>query len=301
MKMRAANDSPRSPDRGPDQVNGWPAALLSRMSVLRAALALAAVGTAVPLQAQRYLLANGSALNAADVTLKGDALVQARTIAGGGSIEQRFPIATVARLDWPEPDELAETAALITAGKGKEALEKITPIHRQFDPFPKTPGSWWNDAAILRLRALIAAGSAPAEISTAARDIMGRSADPDAVGNAKLALAEVELRAGKDSIADAMIDQIVTDAPAAVRARGWVLRGDLALKRKAYEEALEAYLRVPALFGTQEELMPAALLGSARAYRGYGDKGRAERAYLSVVDDYPDSAEAAVAKREAGL
>ncbi|HEY0944020.1 MAG TPA: hypothetical protein VGD81_02095 [Opitutaceae bacterium] len=258
-----------------------------------------AVGT--PLSAQRYLLANGSALDAADVTLKGDALVQTRKLAGGGSMEQRFPLATITRLDWPEPTELAETAALITAGHGQAALAKITPLYRQFDPFPKTPGSWWTEAAMLRLRALLAAGSPPVEITAAARDIMGRATDPEAVGNAKLALAEVDLRGGKDSIADALIDQIVTDAPAAVRARAWLLRGDLALKRKAYEQALEAYLRVPALFGTLDELMPAALLGSARAYKGYGDKGRAERAYLSVMDEYPNSAEAAVAKAEAGL
>lgn len=272
------------------------------MNALRLSLAsLVAFVSAAPLCAQRYLLANGSALNAADVTLRGDALVQTKTIAGGGSMEQRFPITTVARLDWPEPEELAATAALISAGKGKDALTKIMPVYRRFDPFPQTPGSWWTDAATLRLRALVAANSPAAEVTAAARDIMGRSADPDAVGNAKLALAEVELRSGKDSIADAMIDQIVTDAPATVRARAWILRGDLALKRKAYEQALEAYLRVPALFGTLEDLMPAALLGSARAYKGYGDKGRAERAYLSVVDEYPESAEAVVAKTEAGL
>lgn len=272
------------------------------MNALRLSLAaLATLALAGPLSAQRYLFTNGSAVNAADVSLKGDALVQTRKLAGGGSMEQRFPLATVARLDWPEPAELAETTALITAGKGKDALAKITPVFRQFDPFSKTPGSWWTDAATLRLQALIAADSPPAEITAAARDIMGRATDSDAVGNAKLALAEVELRGGKDSIADAMIDQIVTDAPAAVRARAWILRGDLALKRKAYEEALEAYLRVPALFGTLDELMPAALLGSARAYHGYGDKGRAERAYLSVIDEYPASAQAAVARTEAGL
>lgn len=265
-----------------------------------ATILLALLG-ASSLPAQSYVLNNGTVLKAADVKLSGNALVQEIALPGGGSAERRYLLNTVTRLDWPEPEAIAQAASQITAGQPKEALETITPVYRQFGPFTKTPGSWWTQAAALRLQALIDTKASGVEITSAAREIMTSATDPEAVGTAKLALAQVDAREGRDSLATAMIDEIVSDAPAGVRARAWLLRGDLALKKQSFEDAIESYLRVPAFFGTLDELMPAALLGSARAYKGYGDASRAERAYLDVMDTYPDSAEAAVAKKESGF
>lgn len=265
-----------------------------------ATVLLALLG-ATTLPAQRYVLNNGTALKADDVKLSGNALVQEIPLPGGGSAERRYLLNTVARLEWPEPAELAQATAQIAAGQPKEALDTITPVYRLFGPFTKTPGSWWTPAAALRLQALIDSKASSAEITSAAREIMTSATDPEAVGTAKLALAQVDARDGRDSLATAMIDEIVSDAPAGVRARAWLLRGDLALKRQAFEDAIESYLRVPAFFGTLDELMPAAILGSARAYKGYGDNARAERAYLDVIDTYPDSSEAAIAKKESGF
>lgn len=264
-------------------------------------LALLALGGAASLSAQSYVLNNGTVLKASEVKLSGNAFVQEFAIPGGGTGERRFLLNTVVRLDWPEPAEIADATEKLAAGKAAEALEVITPVYRLFGPFTKTPGSWWTQAATLRLQALMATGKDGGEISSAAREVMTTATDPDAVGAAKLALAQLDARNGRDSLATAMINEIVTDAPASVRARAWLLRGDLALKRSSFEEAIEAYLRIPAFFGTMDDLMPAALLGSARAYKGYGDNARAERAFLDVMDSYPDSAEAKVAKQESGF
>jgi tetratricopeptide (TPR) repeat protein len=86
-----------------------------------------------------------------------------------------------------------------------------------------------------------------------------------------------------------------------IQARAWLLRGDLALARATHAEALECYLRIPAFYGTLDELMPAALLGSARAYKGHGDSRRAVRSARELVDTYPDTAEAAQARAEFNL
>ncbi|EIP98131.1 hypothetical protein OpiT1DRAFT_02582 [Opitutaceae bacterium TAV1] len=281
----------------------------SLLSTLAPALALLAAFAALPAaQAQRYIMKDGTAVNAASVTVDAGGLVQ--KIAGGAA-ERRYDFANIARLDFPEPPEIAETATLVAAGKSAQALHKIEPVYRRFALFPKTPGSWWTEAAVLRLRALLlppdlkvdpkAAAEAPARIRTAARELMTTAADPDAIGEAQLALAELDIRAGQPELATAMLNEIVRDAPAGVKVRAWLLRGDLALKRQAFEDALECYLRIPALFGTWDELMPAALLGSARAYKGYGDPDRAERAYLDLIDTYPNSPQATAAKAESGL
>jgi tetratricopeptide (TPR) repeat protein len=254
---------------------------------------------------------DGTAVNAASVTVAADGgLVQ--KIAGGAA-ERRYDFADIARLDFPEPPEIAETAALVAAGKPAQALYKIEPVYRRFALFTKTPGSWWTEAAVLRLRALLlppdlkvdpkAALETPVRIRAAARELMTTATDPDAIGEGQLALAELDIRAGQPELATAMLDEIVRDAPSGsgIKVRAWLLRGDLALKRQAFEDALECYLRIPALFGTWDELMPAALLGSARAYKGYGDPDRAERAYLDLIDTYPNSPQATAAKAESGL
>ncbi len=265
------------------------------------AVLLTLIGGASSLCAQSYVLNNGTVLKASEVKLSGNALVQEIALPGGGSAERRYLLNTVARLSWPEPEEVGSAEAELAAGKNAEALATITPIYRIFGPFSKTPGSWWTQAASLRLQAMVASKASSSDISSAAREIMNSATDPEAVGNAKLALAQVDAREGRDSLASAMIDQIVNDAPSGVRARAWLLRGDLALKKQSFEAAIEAYLHVPAFFGTLDELMPSAILGSARAYKGYGDASRSERAYLDVIDTYPNTAEAQIAKNEAGF
>jgi tetratricopeptide (TPR) repeat protein len=250
--------------------------------------------------AQRYVMRDGTVLPAADVTLGSGALVQQVNIASGGSFERRFPFGDIARLEFPEPEGFEEADTLIRAGKGTEALAVVEPIYRQFAPFSRLPGSHWPRAANLRLQALLL-GNDNLQITAAAREIMQANLGPEITGTAKLALAQLDARGGRESLANIMIDEIVREAPAPVQARAWLLRGDLAAARSSHVEALEAYLRIPAFFGTLDELLPHALLGAARAYKGYGDSGRAERAAIELIDNYPETAQAALAKREFGL
>src|SRR5690606_22563556 len=76
---------------------------------------LASAGT---LSAQSYVLNNGTVLQSADVKFGGTALVQEIALPGGGSAERRYPINTVARINWPEPAEIAAATEQLAAGKG---------------------------------------------------------------------------------------------------------------------------------------------------------------------------------------
>jgi tetratricopeptide (TPR) repeat protein len=256
---------------------------------------LAALCVASPLCAQRYLLKDGRILNDSEVKLKGANLV--RELAGGGA-EISYPVSQVVRIDWPEPTEVAEARELVLAGKGVEAEEKITPIYNQFAPFSRVQGSWWDEAALIRARALLAQEK-KSDAEKAARELMSTSKDVEIKTAAQLIMARVQMLLGKPDIADAMLDEIMRqDSSAEIEARAAILRGDIAYGRKEFEKAIELYLQVPAFYGTEDDVMPAALLGSARSYRGYGDASRAERAYLDIIVSYPDSAEAAIAKAE---
>lgn len=264
-------------------------------SVLSAATA--ALALAPSAFSQRYILKDNTALQAADVTLGSGALVQQVALPGGGSFERRYPLGDVVRLDFPEPEALEEAQKLVAAGKGSEALPLVEPVYRQFAPFARVPGSHWSRAAQLRLEALLL-GVDAVTITSAARELMQSGLGPEVTGVAKLALAQLDARAGRESLANVMLEEIVREAPPSIQARAWLLRGDLAAARNSHGEALENYLRIPAFYGTIDELMPPALLGAARAYRGFGDNGRAERSALELIDTYPDTLQAATARRE---
>jgi tetratricopeptide (TPR) repeat protein len=273
-----------------------PSPVIGHRSLLVSAAAVTLVFSATA-HAQRYILRDNTALQAADVTLGSGALIQQVALPGGGSFERRYPLGDVVRLDFPEPEALEEAQKLVVAGKGSEALALVEPVYRQFAPFARVPGSHWPRAAQLRLEALLL-GVDALTITSAARELMTSGLGPDVTGVAKLALAQLDARAGRESLANIMLEEIVREAPPAIQARAWLLRGDLAAARNSHAEALENYLRIPAFYGTIDEFMPAALLGAARAYKGFGDNGRAERSALELIDTYPETLQAATARRE---
>jgi tetratricopeptide (TPR) repeat protein len=266
---------------------------------LYAFLALAAVA---PASAQRYILKDGRVLNQADVTLRDGSLVRGLSSGGeAGSVEVSYPLSQVVRLDWPEPAELAAGRTLLASGKPADAVEKALGVYRQFAPFTKIPGSWWGEAAIIRARGLLDQAKTD-EAERAAREIIAAAPDAESTGAAQLIIAELQIRSERGDLADAMLDTLLTARSSGdVEARALVLRGDIAFKRKNFERALEYYLQVPAFYGIQDSILPAAILGSARAYKGFGDTARAERAYLEVIVSYPNTAEAAKAKTESQL
>lgn len=256
---------------------------------------LIALVSVSPLCAQRYLLKDGKVLSDSEVTLKGANLVKA--LAGGGA-EISYPISQVVQIDWPEPEALVQARDLVAAGKGAEAEEKVTPVYNQFAPFSKVQGSWWGEAALVRARAFLVQDK-KSDAERAARELMSTSPEAETVAAAQLIMARVQMLLNKPDIADAMLDEIMRkDVSSEIEARAVILRGDIAYGRKEFEKALEFYLQVPVFYGTEDAVMPAAMLGSARSYRGYGDTPRAERAYLDIIVTYPDTAEAASAKEE---
>ncbi len=256
------------------------------------ALALLAVS---PLCAQRYLLKDGKALKRDEVVLKGNVLVKSL---GGDMGEMQFPISQVVRLDWPEPAEIAEARTLLAAGKAEEADAKITPIYTQFTPFAKIPGGWWNEAALLRARVLLARQQ-NAETEKATKELIATTGDDATRQAAELINIRLQLLLGKRSVADTMLEELMRkEVSGEIAAGAAVLRGDIAYGQKDFEKALEFYLLVPAFYGSEEEVMPTALLGAARSFRGYGDSARTERAYLDLIAAFPTSAEATLAKRE---
>ena len=245
-------------------------------------------------RAQQYHLRDGHVLDAIDVAVRGVSLVEAvDAVSADAVVERNYPISDVVRLDWPEPDAFEAARSALARGAGREAVVMLEPVRAEFVLFAKLPGSWWTAASLLRLRGLMLAGAAD-EAEAAARELIATAIDPEAVGLARLGLAELQLAAGQGEIAAAMVEAILKeDVPAGVRARSWLLRGERALQQGDAEAALEAFLRIAVLHASREGLLAPALEGSRRAYLLWDDPARADRAAEELRRTFPDSPEAA--------
>ena len=245
-------------------------------------------------RAQQYHLRDGHVLDAIDVAVRGVSLVEAvDAVSADAVVERNYPISDVVRLDWPEPDAFEAARSALARGAGREAVVMLEPVRAEFVLFAKLPGSWWTAASLLRLRGLMLAGAAD-EAEAAARELIATAIDPEAVGLARLGLAELQLAAGQGEIAAAMVEAILKeDVPAGVRARSWLLRGERALQQGDAEAALEAFLRIPVLHASREGLLAPALEGSRLAYLLWDDPARADRAAEELRRTFPDSPEAA--------
>ena len=245
-------------------------------------------------RAQQYHLRDGHVLDAIDVAVRGVSLVEAvDAVSADAVVERNYPVSDVVRLDWPEPDAFEAARSALARGAGREAVVMLEPVRAEFVLFAKLPGSWWTAASLLRLRGLMLAGAAD-EAEAAARELIATAIDPEAVGLARLGLAELQLAAGQGEIAAAMVEAILKeDVPAGVRARSWLLRGERALQQGDAEAALEAFLRIPVLHASREGLLAPALEGSRRAYLLWDDPARADRAAEELRRTFPDSPEAA--------
>ncbi len=246
------------------------------------------------LGAQQYHLRDGTILSADDVVVRGVELVEGVDSDGAGAVVERtYPLPEVVRLDWPEPEALELAREALATGRCAEVSALLEPVRAEFVLFAKVPGSWWTAASFLRLRSLLESG-ASTEAEAAARELIATAIDPESVGLARLGLAELEVAVGHGEIAAAMVKAILAEeVPAGVHARAWLVRGELALQRGDAEAALEAFLRIPVLYGNRRELYAAALDGSRRAYLLARDTGRADRAAAELQRDFPLSPEAA--------
>lgn len=247
------------------------------------------IASTICASAQRYVMRDGTILDVAKVERRGNVLVEPLTDPEDEGVAERLhALSDVVRLDWPEPEALMAAREQLDQGAPEVAIASVAPVLEDFIAFPDVDGSWWDEAALIKAQALLAAGRS-AEAAPLVQALVAAQPDPEVQQLSRLLFVEIDLDQGRTELASAMLKQIAEDEglPSALAARVWWLRGDVFFRRDEFEQALEAYLHVPAFFGRERSLRPAVLLGSARAYREFGDGARADRALSQLLTEYP--------------
>jgi outer membrane protein assembly factor BamD (BamD/ComL family) len=105
------------------------------------------------------------------------------------------------------------------------------------------------------------------------------------------------LGAGKIKETAALVDEDIASGSREAAARAQIVRGDMKAAAGQYEEALLDYLRTVLLFKDQAAVQPEATYKTAVALKKLNDP-RATEYFEKVLDEFPDSEFAAMAKGE---
>ena len=251
-----------------------------------------------------------ASLHAQDITLKTGQVVQtqglrrdkdmvmAKVQVGSGSGEVGYSIPQIAHINFPEPRGIKDATDLLAQSQPDKALAQIDQVVKYYDAFRDVPGSWWSQAALVKV-SILAAMQKDAEADALTNQIEKVVTDPNTARAVRVRLTSGLIRKKEFEKAMAICDAAIkeSDEPE-VLADAWLHKGDALAGLKNWDDALLAYLHVPVFYNDQKSLLPPALLGSARAYWRLDDAARAKKAFNELIAAYPQSAEAATARTE---
>lgn len=251
-----------------------------------------------PLFAQTIQLKDGKTLIAKSVRRSGATVMATIDVTGGGAGEVGYPVEKIARIDFPEPAQLKTARDLIAQGKSEAAIALLNPLLSYHGSFREVPGAWWSQAALAKITALQQM-QRDNEAESLIAELSKFSADPDAAALARVRLAANLARKQQHEKAVEICDQVIRESTKSqILAETWTEKAHSLLALKHYDAALLAYLRVPVFYEDQQHLMPASLLGSARAYARMDDLDHAKEVLHELLKDYPAASETSLARAE---
>jgi len=246
-------------------------------------------------QAQSITLKTGQKVDTLGVRRDRD-IVMAKVQVGIGSGEVGYTVAQIAKIDFPEPRGLKTAADLLSQRQPDKALAEIEPVIAYYDGFKEVPGSWWSQAALIKVSVLTALHR-EADAEKLADKIQEAATDPTSARAIQVRLSSGLIRRKQFDKALAVCDAAIkqTTDPALL-ADAWLHKGDALAGMQQWDDALLAYLHLPVFYSDQNALLPPALLGAGRAYWRLEDLPRAKKSLNDLIGAYPNSPEAAAAQ-----
>lgn len=232
--------------------------------------------------------------------------LERKTLSGTIEVVANRKMEEVVQIEWPAIGQLDQARQMILRGEAAKALELVETVLRPFDKVKKVPGSPWVTAAIVKLDAIDRLDNDAALASfLGSLETVDDGSNPELAQKIKLAKLIQKARRGEHAAVVADADGLISQFDGAdTLARLHILKGASLLALKRHEDAMNTYLRVPVFYGSQQEHLPKALLGAAKAFRGMDSPatksqrlGEVANAYLrELVATFPVSVEAEEAK-----
>jgi hypothetical protein len=226
---------------------------------------------------------------------------------GGFEVVLTRKLSEVTEIVWPMPARLQEAQNNVNRGEPAKALDNAEAVLKFFEPLKNVPGSWWVKASLIKLDALDRLENDAATNSFLATFEKEEAAKQPEVAT-QIQLAKLMLRARKgdhEAVIREATELLTKVDSSELQARLHLTKGNSLLAAKKYEAAMTTYLRVPVFFGSEAELIPKALLGAARAFRGMDSpalrdqklEAISNRYLYDIIVSFPVSKEAEEAKK----
>ncbi len=242
-------------------------------------------------------LKDGQIVSVTEIKRDGSNVKVPLILSGEAKGERGYSLASITRINFPEPPEINIARDLMLKGNDADVISKLNPVMENLLPYRDVQGNWWQEVAQLKMMALVSLGK-DAEASELI-DELKKAPDQEVRFLAMVYEASSAVRKGEYQKSLPIFTVAIATAKDRVTlANAWLNKGHCHFAMGQWEDAIIAYLRVPIFFADQKLLLPTAHLGSARAMAGLGDSSSAISKYNELIQLFPNSAEATIAKTE---
>jgi len=247
---------------------------------------------------QAIVLKDGTRIPENEFTMDGDKIVRTVKI-GDKSATTVLPWQNIGYLEWPEPAELMEAKSLMAQAKSEEALALLKKSLDFFQKFEKVEGNWYQPVFFAYVETLSQAGKFEETIKLIPRlKTLSLSAEQ------KMTLRIIQIDIDRQTSTEytsilAEAESILSDTDdSGVGASIWMIIADIHAKKKEWEKALMAYLRIPVFYGTQMQRVPDAELKAGQMLVKMKRYEDAQAIFNRIADSYKGSIIAETAAKE---
>lgn len=259
-------------------------------------LSLLAAGSA---SAQAIVLKDGSKVFANEFSITPEGKITRTIKIGEATATSEIMRANIESLEWPYPAELTDSSDLLAKGKVEEAIAVLAKGKAFFEHFKEVEGNWYVDIFFAYIEALNSGGKFDDVIKLMPSARLLKLTDAQ-----KMRLRIIQLDIDRQTTSDYIT--IVSEAESilketddsAIGASIWNIIADVHVKKKEWEKALLAYLRIPVFYGSQVQRVPEAELQAATMLVKMKRYEDATSFFSRLIESYPGSQIAERATKE---
>ena len=250
-------------------------------------------------KAQFIILKDGSRIPQSEFTVEGDKIIRTILLGENKTATTQLPKQNIASLDWSDVAELTEARSLLTEGKTEEAVVVLAKAKTFFETFETFPGNPYAEVFFTYVETLSQAGKFEETIKLIPQLKALKLTDSQKM---KLRIIQLDIDRQTSSeytsiLADA--ESILTETDdSGVGAAIWTIIADIHARKKEWEKALMAYLRIPVFYGTQLQRVPDAELKAGQMLAKMKRFADAQIVFKRIEETYPGSAVAQAAAKE---
>jgi tetratricopeptide (TPR) repeat protein len=250
-------------------------------------------------KAQFIILKDGSRIPQSEFTVEGDKIIRTILLGENKTATTQLPKQNIASLDWADVAELTEARSLLTEGKTEAAVAVLAKAKTFFETFESFPGNPYAEVFFTYVETLSQAGKFEETIKLIPQLKVLKLTDSQKM---KLRIIQLDIDRQTSSeyssiLADA--ESILTETDdSGVGAAIWTIIADIHARKKEWEKALMAYLRIPVFYGTQLQRVPDAELKAGQMLTKMKRFADAQIVFKRIEETYPGSAVAQAAAKE---